>query len=295
MFNKNTTEFSSGYFGKLPEFNDFIKFNAGSAEILFIDRWLQDGLAYARLKSKSEWKEKYEYLQPTCFFIPVPSSERIAAGMLYAGKDKSNREFPFLIFSLLSGKYFNELYLIPAELQQIIFTLDELLRKEEDINSLNNALKSYNIVFPEKETLKNRFNQYLLNTHINEFLTRTNLNHSLLKVNNLMYSDSTFIRISFSSDDTHFSSDAGFLIYLVNKKINLSCRHSSIFWSRINDEQFQIIIFPFKITAVNFVDLLSINCNDKRMINLNSLSEDSPEDDKFFETNSSLEKILNFS
>ncbi|HEY6906473.1 MAG TPA: type VI secretion system-associated protein TagF, partial [Ignavibacteriaceae bacterium] len=112
MFNKSSEEIVSGYFGKLPEFNDFIKFNAGSPDILFIDSWLQEGLAQVKSKFKSEWKEKYDSLPPTGFFIPAPSSDKIMAGMMYAGKDKSGREFPFIIYSLISGKIFDSYYLV---------------------------------------------------------------------------------------------------------------------------------------------------------------------------------------
>lgn len=292
MFNKTTTEFSSGYFGKLPEFSDFIKFNAGSSEIIFIDNWLQAGLAYARLNFKSNWKDKYDKLPSTGFFLPVPSSDKVVTGMLYPGKDKSGREFPFLIFSLLPGNYFNEFHFIPAALQQILEGFDELLRKEDDIHSLNNALKNYKIILPYKESLQNKFNEFLSNTSIIQFLKRTNLNYSALKITELVYSESTSIRISFSSDLKYFGFDAGTLLFILLKKITLSSHRSSVFWSKYNDEKFIITIFPFNLTAINFVDLLSI-CNDNRIINL--FSEEYSEENKNIENNLSLKQFLKFS
>jgi type VI secretion system ImpM family protein len=280
LFNKTNTEFSAGYFGKLPEFNDFIKFNAGSNEVLFIDNWLQEGLAYTRLKYNTEWKTKYENLSPTSFFLPVPSSEKIVTGMLYASKDKSNRDFPFLIFSLIPVKHFENFYLIPAELEQTIKTLDNHLRNEEDLSSLNNRIKTFSGNLTYNVPIKNNFRHFLSNTKITEFLTRTKLNNSLNRINSLTYSDNTFIKLLFASDDSNFFNDAGFLIYLLIKKINLTTRHSSIFWNKSNDGEYRVIIFPFKLLPVNFADLISIDCLDNRNLELKSSSEnDSAEND----------------
>lgn len=292
MFNKITSEFSSGYFGKLPEFNDFIKFNAGSPEIFFVDNWLQTGLAYAKANYKSEWKEKYDNLRPTGFFLPVTSSNKVVTGMLYPGKDRSGREFPFLIFSLIPGSHFDKFHFIPAAIQPVLAVLDEMLRKENELNSLNNALKNYTIILPHKESLQQKFNEYLSDTSVIEFLKRTKLNYNALKTTDLIYTDSTFIRISFSSDTNYFGFDAGTLIYLLDKKITLTFRHSSIFWSRNDDEKFNITIFPLQVTAVNFVDLLSI-CNDNRILNL--FSEKYSEENNHLENKLSLKQLLQIS
>ncbi len=281
MIHKNSEEIVSGYFGKLPEFNDFIKYNAGSSEILYIDNWLQEGLAQVKAKFKAEWKDKYDSLPPTGFFLPVPSSDKIAAGMLYAGKDKSGREFPFIIFYIITGKLFDPFYLIPAELEHNLSGLDETLRKEESLNSLNNALKNYSISLPSKDSVHNSFRQYLSGSHINEFLIRTGFSSLEEIIRDSMYQDNSFIKITFITDESHFSYDAGFLICLLNKKLNLSYRHSSIFWNKNLDGLYQIIIFPFKLTTSNFIDLLSIDCKDDRVIHIKS----SPGDYEYPETN----------
>jgi len=291
LFNKNPIEFSSGYFGKLPEFNDFIKYNAGSPEILFIDNWLQEGLAQAKIKFKTEWKGKYFNLQPTEFFLSVPSSEKVTAGMLYAGNDKSNREFPFIIFSILPGNIFNKFYLIPAALQQMLSVLDDLLRKEEDVSSLNNALKNYRIVLPPEDSLNQNFNEYLLNTKVNQFLIRTGLSHCIFNLHEITYSDSSLVSISLGSDENHFNFDAGFLIYLLNEKMNLSFRHSSVFWNRTGENKFRIIIFPFKLTSINFLDLLEFDSKDTRLINLNSHSGEPSKGNNLLE-NTSLKEVI---
>jgi type VI secretion system ImpM family protein len=270
LFHKNSEEIVSGYFGKLPEFNDFIKFNAGSSEILYIDNWLQEGIAQAKTKFKAEWKVNYDSLPPTGFFLPVPSSGKITVGMLYAGKDKSGREFPFIIFSIVAGNQFEPYYLMPAEIESILSGLDEVLRKEENLNSLNTALKNFNMSLPPKDLVRNNFRQYLSVSRINEFITRTHLSSLEEIMRDRMYQDNSFVKITFVADEAHFSYDAGFLIYLLHKKLNLSYRHSSLFWNMDPSGSYQIIIFPFKLTAFNFIDILSIDCKDDRMIHIKS-------------------------
>jgi len=272
LFHKNSSEILSGYFGKLPEFNDFIKYNAGSTEILYVDNWLQDGLAQAKLKFKNQWEEKYNSIPPTGFFIPVPSSRKTATGMLYPGKDKSGREFPFIIFSLIETKLFDPLYLMPAGLERNLSALDEILRREETLYALNNALKNHQAPLPEGDSVNKSFKQNLTTSSVNEFQSRTGLSSLKEKLNDITYQDNSVISISLITDDSHFGFDAGFLIYILQSRINLSYKHSSVFWNSKAGKQHQIFIFPFNLTALNFVDLLSPEYDNERMISIDCSS-----------------------
>ena len=266
MLQKNTNVISSGYFGKLPEFNDFVKFNSGLPEILFIDRWIQDGLANARLKLKPEWRRKYEILPPTNFYIPFPSSERAVTGIIYPSNDKSGREFPMVIFSVLPLRNFEITSLIPAKLTPVLSGLDSNLRKEEDLLSLNASLKNFDATIADEELPGKDFQNFLSITTLEQLIKRTNVNFTVKDFKELSYSDSTFIRILFCSEDSSFTFDAGFFIEAFNKKMNISFRQASIFWNQTDDEQFRVIIFPFKLNSTSFVDLMSDDTEDKRVI-----------------------------
>lgn len=186
--------------------------------------------------------------------------------MLYPGIDKSGREFPFLIFSLFPANYFEEFHFIPAALQKLLTELDEILRKEKGLSSLNNALKNYSFFLPHKESLRNEFNDYLSNTSSNEFLKRTKLDHNALNITEMMYTELACLRFSFYSSNENFGFDAGTLLSLLQKKIKLTNHQSSMFWNQDDDGKFLITIFPFNITAVNFIDLLAI-CDNNRILN----------------------------
>jgi len=289
LLQKNTKEISSGYFGKLPEFNDFVKFNSGLPEILFIDKWIQDGIANARLKLKSEWKQKYETLPPTNFYIPFPSSERAAAGIIFPSNDKSGREFPIVVFSVMPLRSFERTSLIPAKLTEVLSGLDYHLRKEENLLSLNTTLKNFDAPVPDDSTSGKNFQNYLSMTTLDQLIKRTNINFSPMYFKALSYTDSTFIRILLCSDDSRIVFDAGFFIEAYSKKMNLSFRQTSVFWNNSDEEQYRVTIFPFKLNSTSFVDLMSDDSEDKRAIHLGSSAEVTPAEysgvslDKFLE------------
>jgi len=278
LLQKNTKEISSGYFGKLPEFNDFVKFNSGLPEILFIDKWIQEGIANARLKLKSDWKQKYEILPPTNFYIPFSSSERAAAGIIFPSSDKSGREFPIVIFSVIPLKNFERTSLIPAKLTEVLSGLEYHLRKEEDLLSLNMILKNYDAPIPDETTSGKNFQNYLSITTLDQLIKRTNINFSIADFKTLSYTDSTFIRIQLCSDEYRFTFDAGFFIEILNKKINISSRQTSVFWNNSDEGRFRVVIFPFKLNSTSFVDLMSDDNEDKRVIYLGSSIAGTPDE-----------------
>jgi type VI secretion system ImpM family protein len=101
----NDFKFSAGYFGKLPNFPDFIKYNAAGPEILMLDKWIQEGILHGKKtginnfqNNRPEWKNLYSSSPPIYFLFPFTRTEIILLGIIYPSWDKSGREFPFIIF-----------------------------------------------------------------------------------------------------------------------------------------------------------------------------------------------------
>lgn len=280
---------ASGYFGKLPGFNDFIKFNSGFPEILFIDKWIQDGLSDARLKLRASWKEKYGSLPPTSFYIPFHSSGRAAAGIIYSSYDKSGREFPLVVFSVIPLKYFTSLHLIPAMLKETISSLDHCIRKEENLNDLNLALKNFDPEYVDEDTLSRSFQEFLSSTSMNSFTVETGVSASYVNSINPPSPESTGIRISFKSDESKITFNTAVFLKILNQRLKLSTGHTSIFWNKSSDADFRLMIFPLKPGTVSFIDLISPNPEDRRIINI-------PPGDEctLSESDASTESILSF-
>ena len=289
MVVKKYKDIAAGYFGKLPAFNDFIKFNSGLPEVLFIDKWIQDGLADARLKLKTSWKEKYETLPPTSFYIPFHSSGRAAVGIIYSSYDKSGREFPLVVFSVMPLKHFCSLHLVPAMLKEILVSLDYYTRKEENLNDLNLALKNFDPEYINEDTLSRSFHEFLSSTSLNSFTGGTGISASYVNSIPPSSSDSSGIRISLNSDESKISFDIAVFLKMLNHKLNLSTGHTSIFWNKKGEGHFDVMIFPLKPGMVSFIDLISPNPEDTRIINIPPGEEGS-----LSESDASTESILSF-
>ena len=92
---------SIGFLGKLPQFSDFIKLNASSKEILVLDNWIQEGLALAKLKYKNDWHNYYNNCPKIYFIYPFTDTENILLGVIFPAKDRSGRNYPFIMFQYL--------------------------------------------------------------------------------------------------------------------------------------------------------------------------------------------------
>jgi type VI secretion system ImpM family protein len=84
-------------FGKLPSFSDFVRVNAGTREVLQLDRWLQEGIYYGRECLKDEWRASYGHAPTYCFAFHPASSQQVLVGLLVPSHDSSDRTFPFVV------------------------------------------------------------------------------------------------------------------------------------------------------------------------------------------------------
>jgi type VI secretion system ImpM family protein len=84
-------------FGKLPGFSDFVRVNAGTREVLQLDRWLQEGIYYGRECLRDEWRSSYGRAPTYCFAFHPASSQQVLVGLLVPSHDSSDRMFPFVV------------------------------------------------------------------------------------------------------------------------------------------------------------------------------------------------------
>ena len=140
MFNSDSENKNivTGYFGKLPGFPDFIKYNSAGKEIIVIDTWLQEGLALAKLKIKNDWKSYYNSLNKMNFIFPFTGTDNITIGNISSSNDKSGRSYPFIMFSLFNKNSITELsnYLIPYAFKEIFSGMNKIL---DEIQIISNS------------------------------------------------------------------------------------------------------------------------------------------------------------
>ena len=278
MFNRLDNIF--GYFGKLPGFNDFVKFNAGGEELLVFDKWLQEGIISARMKLKSNWTNYYKNSEQYFFFYPFTGTGRALAGLIIPGYDKSGREFPFIVFFYFDKERLNNFpsHLIPMILFDIlkefkfavidIFSITDLSIINERLNKI-----SYNLnnIYNKKSFYQN----YISNTQQAVFWKRiipvSNDSEKLLFLENLYSSDNKHkaapVIISFISGEDHYLNDLTFLLHITITFRNLPDSLPAIFWSYSENKNHFLYLFLNKPLPNNYIDLLSNQIDETNLQN----------------------------
>lgn len=89
--------FSAGAFGKLPQFGDFFKHNAGSREMSAFDQWLQQGIFHAKMQLKQEWEAAFDAAPAQHFLFYADNPERFLLGVFQPSQDRTVRRYPFWV------------------------------------------------------------------------------------------------------------------------------------------------------------------------------------------------------
>ncbi len=98
------------FFGKLPKFGDFIRYNAGGPEIRTFEEWIQEGLYHSQKFFDQKWREIYQNSPAYAFIYCPEGSDRFLMGIFKPSRDHSGRNYPFV----LSLKH--ELYVLNQDL-----------------------------------------------------------------------------------------------------------------------------------------------------------------------------------
>ncbi len=89
----------SGAFGKLPLAADFVAVNAGGPGVRGFTEWLQEGVGLGHARLGSAWDTTFPRM-PAWRFLLTPGAEGEGlAGVMVAGRDRSGRKFPFVLFT----------------------------------------------------------------------------------------------------------------------------------------------------------------------------------------------------
>jgi len=98
-----------GCFGKMPVHADFIKHNVSTREAVALDNWIQEGFMLMSRKHGEAWKEKLA-AAPSFNFVWIGNNEeRILAGALRPGTDRSGRCYPFCAFTAMDRPALKEM------------------------------------------------------------------------------------------------------------------------------------------------------------------------------------------
>lgn len=280
MNNESISAISFGFFGKLPQYPDFIKYKASSEEFVLFDEWLQKGIAAAKLKFGNSWKDIYNKSTYFDFIFPVKKNNKILLGVLNSSSDKSGRQFPFVIFSILADQLFTSANsgTLPLVLNSFYYRAKQLFinaGKLEDLNQINSEFNKAEAKLNPSLAAENIFNEYLDTTSVFDFLNRTDIKSSVNNIDN--HTEKKSFTINFNTDDENYNFDTGFIIHLlslVHKKTEIvpymfktmtpECKvNLSINFNEPEQDEYAKIISN-EIAAGNVFDSL-LNTNDTQV------------------------------
>ncbi|QQS36593.1 MAG: type VI secretion system-associated protein TagF [Ignavibacteriales bacterium] len=255
---KNPDSYSFSFFGKLPQFPDFIKHKSVSTEFAILDEWLQSGIAYAKSSLKNNWKEIYSLSGVVEFYFPVKKNNSVIAGILVPSVDKSNREFPFIIFSVLPEKIFSSenTFLVPLQLNRFYYQAKQLYKMAYEATDTTSIINSFDKAETKPASVlsaQNIFDEYLASTTLNDLCKRfdcTNMNSSAS-------SDSKLFSYVFSTDDENYNLDSGFLVLMSSLLNHEKDNNSFIFKSRTENFKTKLMIRNAQPVPSDFVEMLN--------------------------------------
>ena len=104
--NKNSDiplDVRTGFMGKIPARPDFVRHQAGSAEIKLLDQWIHEGAAYLARRFPLDWKERLDGFAQIYCYVGGEGSNPTLCGVISASRDKSGRQHPFIDFATCSN------------------------------------------------------------------------------------------------------------------------------------------------------------------------------------------------
>ena len=289
----NNPNVSTGFFGKLPGFTDFIKYNAAGREILTIDNWLQEGLALAKLKYKNEWKNYYNNSLTLNFVYPFTGTDNTTIGVISPSNDKSGRSFPLIMFRNIKKNVNDGLsyYLIPTAHREIFQFLTDIIdenRLTEDTSSLKSLTDNLKLSDINNVLLADDYKKFISETKLCDVPCNSeNENHFNL---NDFFEDNLkifehFICYSYATDLNHSNNSfiICYYIQLLQKVFKNSDSTPGIFWTQLDDKSWLLFLIFTKPSPKDFIDLLFYN-----RASLITSEENANDNKKEFHTGNSL-------
>lgn len=166
-----------GYFGKLPGFDDFIRYNSSSAEVAEFDQWLQEGLYFAKDHFKQEWGTAYRVSPKYHFLFPSEKSNRMLLGVFRPSFDQTEREYPFIVSLNVDREVLqnSEQIWIPLLYAQFFEEAQEIVDhafNSKEMNGVVERLESIDLDTNRQDLCSHRFQEYLETTTLEDWFTQ---------------------------------------------------------------------------------------------------------------------------
>ena len=273
-----------GYFGKLPEFMDFIKYNSGNNEILAFDKWVQDGLRLSKQEPKKEREKFYLKSFPFKFFYPFTGTDKLISGIIFPSHDKSGRNFPFIMFANFNKRNFSSIpfYLFPLILNDHLNLFESIFSDNAVISSQNKLNEKINRIhtYLDLKQAEDRYNIFLDISLQGDFWQRIygdrGLDRKYYLIKNILKPDINFgtliLKLNFTSDDQNNALDICFLLELTALSKS-GIFFPALFWTKDIKNNVLLYLFPSKPTPINYLDIIYSDSNSDMILKADEKTE----------------------
>lgn len=101
--NDMPSDVRTGFMGKIPARPDFVRHQASATDIMLLDQWIHEGIAYLARRFPADWKERLEGFSRINSYIGGEGATSTLCGVIRASHDKSGRQHPFIDFATCSN------------------------------------------------------------------------------------------------------------------------------------------------------------------------------------------------
>jgi type VI secretion system protein ImpM len=165
------------YYGKLPAFGDFVRFNASGPEIKALDQWIQEAMYFSKRRLKPHADIAFSLAPVFYFFLTFEGCPNYITGLMKPSEDKVGRKYPFVVAILCNKSVIGDLSrpFLPVIFQSFYETAhkfigkltvetssDELFEKAKELQAFVNSAETGNLAL---------FDEYLKMTSISDFLS----------------------------------------------------------------------------------------------------------------------------
>lgn len=223
------------YYGKLPAFGDFIRYNATGPEIQALDQWMQEAIYFSKRRLQPNADLAFKRAPLFHFFLSFKGSMNYLTGIIKPSRDKVGRIYPFMVGMLCNESVMgrNCQPFLPVVFQSfydqvgrfiddayIASTSDEVYERAQALQTFIQSMK------PDDDE---SFRSYVQSTSVNEYLSSV-LEGDPQTKKNLLFKNLVDMSQYIINGDIH-SLDFGFRFPLQPSPESL--QHSVSFWIRL--------------------------------------------------------------
>jgi len=127
------------YYGKLPSFGDFVRYNAYGREIKLFDQWLQEGLYLSKKNLSPNEHKSFKHSPVYYFFLSFKESGNHLTGIMKPSLDKVGRKYPFIVAMVINESGFPQdtLKFLPIQFRNFYHRIYSLIKELVSVTTLD--------------------------------------------------------------------------------------------------------------------------------------------------------------